>query len=253
MKKKYKAVIVSDLHLGTKDSKTKEFLEFLEDHPTELLILNGDIVDGWALNRGSKWKKKHTKVLSKILKLARNTKVVWIRGNHDEFLHDFTGTTIGNIQIAEEYTIETTKHLSEDTYQRSRYLVMHGDSIDAFIQKYKWLSKLGAIGYDIALWTNRWYNRFRKWRNKPYKSISKGIKESVKAATNYINDFETTALKLAKQRGYKGVICGHIHSPKDKETELGHYLNSGDWVENTSAILIDQEDVIQVYGHSTTE
>ena len=86
---RYKAIIVSDLHLGTKDSKAEEFIQFIEEHPTDLLILNGDIIDGWALNRGAKWKKQHTKVISKLLKLSNKTQLVWIRGNHDEFVQEF--------------------------------------------------------------------------------------------------------------------------------------------------------------------
>ena len=103
---KYKAIIVSDIHLGIKDSKVDEFLEFIETHPTELLILNGDIIDGWALNRGSKWKKKHSKIVQKILKLSTKTKIIWIRGNHDEFIQEFIGSHFGNIEMREDYILK---------------------------------------------------------------------------------------------------------------------------------------------------
>jgi UDP-2,3-diacylglucosamine pyrophosphatase LpxH len=126
---KYKAVIVSDLHLGTKDSKAKEFIEFLEQHPTDLLILNGDIIDGWALSRGAKWKKQHTNAISKILKVSNKTKVIWIRGNHDEFIAEFIGMHFGNIEIREDYILDN-------------YYIFHGDVIDVFITKYKWLAKI---------------------------------------------------------------------------------------------------------------
>jgi UDP-2,3-diacylglucosamine pyrophosphatase LpxH len=245
--KKYKAIIVSDLHLGTLDSKAKDFIEFLDNHPTDLLILNGDIVDGWALNRGSKWKKQHTKVISKILKLSNSTKIIWIRGNHDEFLSEFIGGNFGNIQIKEDYVIETKKWISYDVYEKRNYLVFHGDIIDVFITKYKWIAKIGSIGYDLALWCNRWYNRYRSIMKLPYQSISKDIKAGVKAATNYINDFETAAVEMAKKRDCYGVICGHIHQPGIYEIGNNRYLNSGDWVENRTAILMDSENNFSIF------
>jgi UDP-2,3-diacylglucosamine pyrophosphatase LpxH len=230
----YKAVIVSDLHLGTKDSKAKEFIEFLEQHPTDLLILNGDIIDGWALNRGAKWKKQHTNAISKILKVSNKTKVIWIRGNHDEFLAEFIGMHFGNIEIREDYII-------------NNHFVFHGDVIDVFITKYKWLAKIGSVGYDFALWLNRWYNRYRVWRGLPYQSISQEIKAGVKAATSYINDFEIAAIKMASKHGCQGVICGHIHQPADLMINGVRYLNSGDWVENRTAILLDYQDKFTIF------
>ena len=235
---KYKAIIVSDLHLGIKDSKAEEFIEFIDTHPTDLLILNGDIIDGWALNRGTKWKKQHTKVISKLLKLSNKTRIIWIRGNHDEFIQEFIGTHLGAIEIREDYVLELTD---------KKYYCFHGDVIDVFITKYKWLSKIGAVGYDFALWLNRVYNTYRKWRKLPYISISQKIKESVKVATNYVNDFEITALSMATKKGCNGVICGHIHQPADRMIGGKRYLNSGDWIENMSAICIDNIGKIYLY------
>ena len=237
---KYKAIIVSDLHLGTKDSKAEEFIEFLDTHPTDLLILNGDIIDGWALDRGTKWKKQHTKVISKLLKLSNKTRIIWIRGNHDEFIQEFIGTHLGAIEIREDYKLDIDNTMES-------YYIFHGDVIDVFITKYKWLSKIGAVGYDFALWLNRVYNTYRKWRKLPYISISQKIKESVKVATNYVNDFEVTALSMATKKGCNGVICGHIHQPADRMIGSKRYLNSGDWVENMSAICIDNIGKIYLY------
>jgi UDP-2,3-diacylglucosamine pyrophosphatase LpxH len=235
---KYKAIIVSDLHLGIKDSKAEEFIELIDTHPTDLLILNGDIIDGWALNRGTKWKKQHTKVISKLLKLSNKTRIIWIRGNHDEFIQEFIGTHLGAIEIREDYVLELTD---------KKYYCFHGDVIDVFITKYKWLSKIGAIGYDFALWLNRVYNTYRKWRKLPYISISQKIKESVKVATNYVNDFEVTALSMAIKKGCDGVMCGHIHQPEDRMINGKRYLNSGDWIENMSAICIDKDENLYLY------
>jgi UDP-2,3-diacylglucosamine pyrophosphatase LpxH len=236
----YQSIVVSDLHLGTKDSKAEEFIEFLDKHPTNLLILNGDIVDGWALNRGTKWKKQHTKVISKLLQLSNTTQIIWIRGNHDEFIQDFIGTHLGRIEIKEDYKLHINNTMEN-------YYIFHGDVVDVFITKYKWLSKIGAIGYDFALTLNRWYNHYRKLRNLPYQSISQKIKSGVKAATNYINDFETTALSMATKKGCDGVMCGHIHQPEDRMINGKRYINSGDWVENMSAILVDDKGIITLH------
>ena len=237
---KHQAIIVSDLHLGTKDSKAEEFIEFIEKNPTDLLILNGDIVDGWALNRGTKWKKQHTKVISKLLQLSNKTRIIWIRGNHDEFIQEFIGTHLGAIEIREDYKLDINNTMES-------YYIFHGDVIDVFITKYKWLSKIGSIGYDFALWLNRIYNTYRKWRKLPYISISQKIKESVKVATNYVNDFEVTALSMATKKGCNGVICGHIHQPADRMIDGKRYLNSGDWIENMSAICIDNAGKVYLY------
>ena len=237
---KHQAIIVSDLHLGTRDSKAEEFIEFIEKNATDLLILNGDIVDGWALNRGTKWKKQHTKVISKLLQLSNKTRIIWIRGNHDEFIQEFIGTHLGAIEIREDYKLDINNTMES-------YYIFHGDVIDVFITKYKWLSKIGSVGYDFALWLNRIYNTYRKWRKLPYISISQKIKESVKVATNYVNDFEVTALSMATKKGCNGVICGHIHQPADRMIDGKRYLNSGDWIENMSAICIDNAGKVYLY------
>ena len=238
---KYQAIVVSDLHLGTKDSKAEEFIEFIEKHPTDLLILNGDIIDGWALNRGAKWKKQHTKVISKLLKLSNKTQIIWIRGNHDEFLQEFMGNHFGGIEIREDYVLDIRNTVES-------YYIFHGDVIDIFITKYKWLSKIGAVGYDFALWLNRWYNKYRVWRKLPYQSISQKIKSGVKAATNYVNDFEVTALSMASKKGCHGVMCGHIHQPEDRMINGKRYLNSGDWVENMTAICVEDSGRVYLYS-----
>jgi UDP-2,3-diacylglucosamine pyrophosphatase LpxH len=235
---KYQAIIASDLHLGIKDSKTDEFIEFIESHPTELLILNGDIIDGWALNRGSKWRKSHTKVISKLLKISNKTRIIWIRGNHDEFVQEFMNNHIGSIEIREDYILKVDE---------KKYYCFHGDVIDVFITKYKWLAKIGSVGYDLALWLNRWYNRYRAWRKLPYQSISQQIKAGVKSAVSYINDFENAAIKMANKHDCDGVICGHIHQPADLVINDNHYLNSGDWIENRTAILLDKQNNISIF------
>jgi len=222
---KYNTVIISDLHLGSKAARRDDILDFLDKISTETLILNGDIIDGWSLQRGSKWTKKDTKIIRKILKISEtDTEVIWLRGNHDEFLKDFLPFDLGNIKIVEDYIHQ---------HGSIRYYIFHGDILDVFITKVKWLAYIGSIGYDIALWINRWYNRWRAWRKLPYYSISKDIKNGIKKATNFINDFEINAVRLAKGKGCQVAICGHIHQPSLKD----EYMNSGDWCENCTALV----------------
>jgi UDP-2,3-diacylglucosamine pyrophosphatase LpxH len=238
---KYKTIIVSDLHLGIKDSKCDEFIKFIETHKPRTLILNGDIIDGWALNRGSKWRKRHMKVLTKLLKLSKDIDIILIRGNHDDFLKEYIDMDFGNIKIRENYKIKIAG---------TKYFVFHGDIIDIFITKVKWLSILGSIGYDFLLWLNRTVNYTREFFGLPYYSLSKKIKDNVKLATNYINDFDVNAIKLAKLNGCGGAICGHIHNPCERIIDdTYHYINSGDWVENMSAILVDFDDNISIYRY----
>jgi len=231
--KKYKTIIMSDIHLGMKDSKAKEVVDFLEKNSCETLILNGDIIDAWAINRGAKLKPKHIKCIRKIMKLSENgTKVYWLRGNHDDFLKNFIPIKIGEIMIQEELVINS---------KGKKYLVLHGDVFDVFITKMGWLAKLGSVLYDFSLWINRWYNRLRKVRGKDYLSISKKMKESVKFASNFINKFEHHLVHLAKKNKYDGIICGHIHYPIIKNIDGIDYMNSGDWVETMSCLTEDKE------------
>lgn len=217
--------IISDLHLGSKASRRDDIIEFLSNLKTKTLILNGDIIDGWSLQRGSKWTKKDTKIIRKLMKMSENgVEVVWIRGNHDEFLKNFIPFKIGSFKIVEDYILDV---------DGVKHYVFHGDVLDVFITKIKWLSYIGSIGYDLSLWLNRWYNRWRKWRGLPYYSISKDIKNSFKQATNFINDFEGNAIKLARLKNCSIAICGHIHQPDLKDS----YFNSGDWCENSTALV----------------
>jgi UDP-2,3-diacylglucosamine pyrophosphatase LpxH len=244
----YNTVIMSDLHLGMKDCKPQRILDFLDSMRTELLILNGDIIDFDALRRGSKWKNKHTKVITKILDISRHIPVVYIRGNHDDDIREFFGMEIGNIKFVDEYIIETQEWIQDDIYHNKRYLVFHGDRVDV-TSKFKFLTQIGSIGYDIALRLNTIYNRYREWRKLPYYSISKRIKENFKKALTFINNFENNAVQYGKRKSCNGVICGHIHIPAIKEINGIKYYNSGDWVENFSAIVLTNDfkwELIQI-------
>ena len=237
----YKAVIMSDLHLGMKDCKPQKILDFLDSMRTDLLILNGDIIDFDALRRGSKWKNKHTKVITKILDISRHVPVIYLRGNHDDDIREFFGMEIGNIQFADEYIIDVKEWMGDDVFNNRRYLVFHGDQIDIFTSKFKLLTQIGSMGYDLALRLNTIYNKYREWRKLPYYSISKKIKENFKKALSFINDFEENAVQYGKRKSCNGVICGHIHIPVMKEINGIQYYNSGDWVENFTAIVLTSD------------
>jgi UDP-2,3-diacylglucosamine pyrophosphatase LpxH len=237
----YRTVIMSDLHLGMKDCKPSKILEFLDSMRTDLLILNGDIIDFDALRRGSKWKNKHTKVITKILDISRHVPVIYIRGNHDDDIREFFGMEIGNIQFVDEYVIETEEWIEHDVFEHRRFLVFHGDQIDAITSKFKLLAQIGSMGYDLALRLNTIYNKYREWRKLPYYSISKKIKENFKKAWTFINNFEENAIKYGKLKSCDGVICGHIHIPVMKDIHGLKYYNSGDWVENFTAIVITKD------------
>ena len=229
MKTPYKTLVISDVHLGIKDSKAKELVRFLKEHTCEKLILNGDIIDGWQLKKSGSWKKKHTKFFRVILKAIekRNMKVVYLRGNHDDFLEQILPLEIGNFSIANEHIHESFG---------KRYFVIHGDVFDSITTQFPWLSRLGDVSYTFLLWMNRNYNWYRVRRGLPYYSLSQAIKLKVKSAVSYISGYETQLSEVAGRKKCDGIICGHIHQPDNKMIGDVHYLNSGEWVESLTAL-----------------
>jgi UDP-2,3-diacylglucosamine pyrophosphatase LpxH len=226
---KYKTIILSDIHLGSPYSRTKEVISFLKNNHCETLILNGDIIDGWALNMGHKWTEEHMNCVRKIIKISNNTKVIWVRGNHDDFLKEFIPFNLGNISIVNDTELVGLNG--------KKYLILHGDIFDFIIQDMVWLAKLGSFGYDICLWLNKWYNKYREFIGLEYFSLSKVIKDNVKQASKYVGDFEKHMVDYAKNLNYDGVICGHIHKPEIRVINGIEYKNSGDYVENMSALV----------------
>ena len=230
MKLNVRTVIISDVHLGTSDSKVNEVNHFLRHTRCAKLILNGDIIDGWQLTRSGQWNKAHTRFVRIVLKKLekKNTEVVYLRGNHDDILSSFLPLAFENLSIVEE-------HIHEGP--RGRYLVLHGDVFDVVTKNFVFLAHLGDWGYRVLLTLNRLYNLWRSWRGKKYWSLSKAIKARVKKAVNHISNFEEHIAQLARQRGCIGVMCGHIHTPADKMIGDVHYLNTGDWVESLTAVV----------------
>lgn len=223
--------VISDVHLGTYGCHADELLSYLNSISPKKLVLNGDIIDIWQFSKRY-FPASHLKVLRKILEMAsKGTEVVYVTGNHDEMLRKFTNTTIGNISIVNKLVLNL---------DGKKAWVFHGDVFDVSIQSAKWLAKLGGYGYDLLIVLNRCINWLLLALGKERFSLSKKIKNSVKGAVRYINDFEVTAVDLAIENEFDFVICGHIHQPKKelRENKNGSttYMNSGDWVENLTAL-----------------
>ena len=224
----WKTIIMSDLHLGARQSQTDKIISFLDNNTTEKLILNGDIIDGWALKGNGKWTKDCTKIFRKFMKMSeKNTKVIYIRGNHDDFLKDFIPFKLNNIRIVRKYI--------HNGIDGRKYFCFHGDVLDFVIMEARWLAVIGGWSYDIVIKFNTLYNKIRKWFNLPYHSLANTIKQSVKGAINFVSDFEDNAKGLTKQKGYDVAVCGHIHHPKIEND----YMNSGDFCENSTCLVED--------------
>lgn len=240
----FKTVFISDVHLGTPESKTKELVDFLKHVHCEKLFLNGDIIDGWALKRGTSWSKRHTRVIRTILKKSEKegVEVIYLRGNHDDVLERFFPIDFGSIKLRKEAI-----HRGIDGKD---YLVIHGDGFDHIASHFRWLAKLGAFGYDSLLKVNRIYNQARKWLDKDYHSISQRVKEKVKNAVSFVAKYEEQLVVLARRKNCHGIICGHIHTPEDKTVEEIRYLNSGDWVESMSCVVEHFDGRMEVLFYS---
>lgn len=231
IKRKVEVAVISDVHLGTYGCHAKPLLTYLNSIEPKKLILNGDIVDIWQFSKRY-FPKSHLKVIKKIIDMATDgVEVIYITGNHDEMLRKFSGTTIGNIRIVNKVVLEL---------DGKKAWFFHGDVFDVSIQNAKWLAKLGGYGYDLLIVINRVVNWFLEKIGKEKYSLSKRIKNSVKSAVKYINDFENVVSELAIENGYDYVVCGHIHQPKmlvkENKNVKTTYLNSGDWVENFTAL-----------------
>ncbi|MBK1883739.1 glycosyltransferase [Luteolibacter pohnpeiensis] len=226
-----RTLFLSDIHLGTPNSKAAEVVHFLKHIKCSKLVLNGDIIDGWALRRGGRWRGKHSRVIRKILKMMEkdHTEVIYLRGNHDDILERFLPLAFGRLKVGKEHI-----HITPDG---KRYLVVHGDGFDSVSTNHRWLAMMGAVGYDFLLKVNRFYNQWRAWQGKEYFSLSKSVKARVKSAVSFVDRYEELLQDLARHKQCEGIICGHIHTPEDKMTGGIHYLNSGDWVESLTAII----------------
>lgn len=234
-KRDVELVIISDVHLGTYGCHSEELLRYLKSIRPKRLILNGDIIDMWQFSKRY-WPKSHMQVVKHITSLlAKGTKITYLTGNHDEMLRKFAGFRLGSFQIANKKVISLNGQLA---------WIFHGDVFDVTMKYSKWLAKLGAVGYDSLIVINSFVNFILKVFGKGKISLSKRVKDSVKGALKFINDFEKTAADIAISNGYSYVVCGHIHQPAMRKitTDKGEvtYLNSGDWVENLTSLEYNQ-------------
>lgn len=232
-KRQVDIIVISDVHLGTYGCRAKELLHYLKSIKPKIVVLNGDIIDIWQFSK-SYWPKSHMKVIKHLMNwLSKGVKVYYITGNHDEMLRKFEGFKMGSFQIVNKLVLELENN--------EKAWIFHGDVFDVTMQHSKWLAKLGAIGYDSLIVINSFANWIsEKVFNKGKLSFSKKLKNSVKSAVKFINSFEETAADIGISNNYQYVVCGHIHHPEMRKVEQDHgsimYLNSGDWIENLSAL-----------------
>ena len=232
-KRQVDIIVISDVHLGTYGCRAKELLHYLKSIKPKIVVLNGDIIDIWQFNK-SYWPKSHMKVIKHIMSwLSKGVKVYYITGNHDEMLRKFEGFKMGSFHILNKLILELDNH--------EKAWVFHGDVFDVTMQHSKWLAKLGAMGYDTLIIINSLANWISERIFKRGKlSFSSKIKNSVKGAIKFINGFEETAADIGISKNYQYVVCGHIHHPEMRRIDQTHgsimYLNSGDWIENLTAL-----------------
>lgn len=237
----YASIFISDTHLGSKGCKADYLIDFLKHHSCDRLYLVGDIVDGWRLKKRIFWPQSHTNVIRRILTLAkRGTQVIYITGNHDDFLRRYSevGAELGNIQLVDE--------AEHQTASGQRLLVIHGDQYDAVIQTQKWLALIGDWAYETMVIFNRHFNRARQALGFGYWSLSAYLKSKVKTAGVFVARYEEAVTDDCHKRGFDGVICGHIHMAQVRKIGTLDYYNCGDWVESCTALVEKAEGQIEL-------
>ena len=238
-KHRYRAVWISDIHLGTRGCNAALLVDFLRSFECETLYLVGDIVDGWRLKKGWYWPDEHNEVIRRILKLShRGTRVVFVAGNHDEMFREFAGLTFGGVELVLEAVHETA--------DGRRLLVTHGDSFDGVVLYARWLAFLGDKAYGLLLRANILLNAVRRRMKLPYWSLSAHMKRKVKNAVEYVCNFEDAVAREAQERGLDGVVCGHIHTAEIRQFGDITYYNDGDWVESCTALVEEPNGAMRI-------
>lgn len=242
---KHKSLFVSDIHLGVNHTNVEHLLSVLRENEFENIFLVGDIIDGWKLRRSFSWDENANTFLQKIFRAARKgTNIVYIIGNHDEFLYKFKDQSFGNIFIKEKHFHQTLKG--------ETILLIHGHQFDGIIKCNKWLQHLGSVLYEWLLKLNVGFNRIRHFGGFGYWSLSKFLKTKTKEVVNYVSSFESALIDYAESQKVDSVICGHIHSPKIKKSKINYY-NCGDFVENKSYIVETLEGEIKLIHEPETK
>lgn len=239
-KQRVRTLWLSDVHLGTRDCQAEHLAAFLKRYQADKVYLVGDIIDGWRLRSGIYWPQAHTNVLRRLLTMSkRGTEVIYVTGNHDEFLRGYSKLILGNIQLVDEI-----EHVTADG---RRLLVIHGDQFDVITRYHRWLAFLGDSAYEFTLTLNRWLNLWRRRYGYGYWSLSGYLKHKVKTAVNFISDFEQAIAHECQKRGLHGVICGHIHHAEIRQVGEVEYMNCGDWVESCTALIEHLDGSIELY------
>jgi UDP-2,3-diacylglucosamine pyrophosphatase LpxH len=227
---RYRTIWISDIHLGTRGCKADFLVDFLRHNESETLYLVGDIIDGWRLRKSWYWAQSHNDVVQKILRKARKgTRVIYIPGNHDEWLRDYLDLVLGGITLREDAV-----HVTADG---KRLLVLHGDRFDGVVKYAKWLALVGDGAYTLALWLSFHLNVARRHLGYSYWSLSAYLKGRVKNAVQFVGSFAAAVADEARRRGVDGVVCGHIHMAEIREIGGVLYCNDGDWVESCTALV----------------
>ena len=245
-KRKIDILVLSDIHLGTYGCRAKELLRYFKSINPKIIVLNGDIIDIWQFSKRY-WPKSHMKVVKHLLAwISKGKKTYYITGNHDEMLRKFAGFKLGSFCIVNKLVLELEEN--------KKAWLFHGDIFDVTMQHSKWLAKLGAVGYDTLILINSFANFISaKVFKKGKLSLSKKIKNSVKSAVKFINNFEQTSADIGIMNKYDYVVCGHIHQPEIRQIDNAHgsiiYLNSGDWIENLTSLEYNDGEWKQYHFH----
>lgn len=236
---RYRTVWISDTHLGTRGCQAEYLLDFLRHTECETLYMVGDIIDGWRLKKSWYWTESQNDVVQEVLRKARRgCQVIYVPGNHDEVLRDYTNLFFGGVLVKDEAI-----HQSADG---KKYLIIHGDKFDSVVKYAKWLAHLGDWAYTVLLAANTHFNRVRRWLNLPYWSLSAFLKHKVKNAVEFISKFEEAVAHEARERGVDGVVCGHIHHAEMREIGGVLYCNDGDWVESCTALVEHADGTLEI-------
>ncbi|QFY89824.1 UDP-2,3-diacylglucosamine diphosphatase [Magnetovirga frankeli] len=234
-----RALFVSDIHIGTRDAQVDYLLELLGQTRCDYLYLLGDIIDIWKMRSGWHWTGSTNALIERVCQMAaEGTQVYYIPGNHDEMLRDYVGGSFYGVQICHEAIHETA--------DGRRLLLIHGDEFDSVVINNRWLAHLGSWGYDLLLWLNRHFNQLRRRLGFPYWSLSAFIKGQVKNAVNFIHGYEQALIREARQRGFDGIVSGHIHKACLRQIDGIQYANAGDWVESCTALAEDAQGQLSI-------
>ena len=236
---KYRAIWISDVHLGSKYCRAEFLLDFLKSTECEYLYLVGDIIDLWSMRKSVHWPQSHNNVIRTILGKAKHgTRIIYIPGNHDNLIRDFAGSHFGEVEIR--------NHAIHTTADGKRLLVLHGDEFDNAIRCHGLMNLIGNWGYDTLMWINRIHNAVRRMLNLPYWSLASYLKHRVKNARDYIERFETLVAGEIHRRDVDGLVCGHLHRPELTYINNVLYCNDGDWVETCTGLVEHHDGSLQL-------